>query len=156
MKTVYGDLFAYAKASEGCVIIHGCNCRGSFAAGFAGLIRQRYPAAYDRYIEDFTNNRLAPGSCSYVRAGKDLIINACTQDFPGANAVPGYIEACMKNVVRQLTLVARRGRLSYREIFIPAIGCGIGGLVLNDTILLYEQLDKLEQYGITTTLVLME
>ncbi|KAK2813822.1 hypothetical protein FQN50_000223 [Emmonsiellopsis sp. PD_5] len=39
-----GDLFS--DAPEGAVLIHACNCQGSWGSGIAEVFKRRYPAAY--------------------------------------------------------------------------------------------------------------
>ncbi|TLD39675.1 hypothetical protein E2P81_ATG00662 [Venturia nashicola] len=41
-----GDIF---DAPDGAVIIHACNCMGSWSAGIAAAFKQRYPKAYAKY-----------------------------------------------------------------------------------------------------------
>ncbi|KAE9979682.1 hypothetical protein EG328_000732 [Venturia inaequalis] len=41
-----GDIF---DAPDGAVIIHACNCMGSWAAGIAAAFKQRYPKAFAKY-----------------------------------------------------------------------------------------------------------
>ncbi|KAL4735646.1 hypothetical protein BDV11DRAFT_208303 [Aspergillus similis] len=43
---VEGDLF---DAPDATVLIHACNCLGSWGAGIAGVFRKKYPAAYEIY-----------------------------------------------------------------------------------------------------------
>ncbi|KAK6362915.1 ADP-ribose 1''-phosphate phosphatase [Orbilia blumenaviensis] len=46
VKLFYGDIFA---APPNSVLIHACNCQGSWGAGIALKFRQTYPAAYSIY-----------------------------------------------------------------------------------------------------------
>jgi ADP-ribose 1''-phosphate phosphatase len=43
-----GDIF---DAPDGAVIIHACNCLGSWAAGIAAAFKQRYPKAFAKYVQ---------------------------------------------------------------------------------------------------------
>jgi ADP-ribose 1''-phosphate phosphatase len=43
-----GDIF---DAPDGSVIIHACNCLGSWAAGIAAAFKQRYPKAFAEYVQ---------------------------------------------------------------------------------------------------------
>ncbi|QDS72582.1 hypothetical protein FKW77_001015 [Venturia effusa] len=43
---ITGDIF---DAPDGTVIIHACNCLGSWAAGIAAAFKQRYPKAFAKY-----------------------------------------------------------------------------------------------------------
>jgi ADP-ribose 1''-phosphate phosphatase len=43
-----GDIF---DAPDGAVIIHACNCLGSWSAGIAAAFKQRYPKAFAKYAQ---------------------------------------------------------------------------------------------------------
>lgn len=43
-----GDIF---DAPDGAVIIHACNCQGSWGAGIAAAFKQRYPKAFDNNVQ---------------------------------------------------------------------------------------------------------
>ncbi|KIW03329.1 uncharacterized protein PV09_05541 [Verruconis gallopava] len=45
---IAGDIF---DAPDGTVLIHACNCLGSWGAGIAAAFKERYPNAYKRYNE---------------------------------------------------------------------------------------------------------
>ncbi|KAF3247403.1 ADP-ribose 1''-phosphate phosphatase [Orbilia oligospora] len=49
---VHGDIFA---APTNSVLIHACNCQGSWGAGIALAFKQLYPAAYRIYHNHCTN-----------------------------------------------------------------------------------------------------
>lgn len=163
MNIINGDLFDYAARTQGPVIIHGCNCRGSFAAGFAGLIRNRFPEAYQSYSDDDAKGILRPGFVRYVPINNDngtIVANACTQLNPGACAKLEYIDECVRQIIKDLTAVAaimdRRGKKGWdKQVFLPAIGCGIGGLELKDVQPVLERLDELNVLGFTINLVLL-
>lgn len=46
VKDRVGDIF---DAPDGAVIIHACNCMGSWSAGIAAAFKQRYPKAFSNY-----------------------------------------------------------------------------------------------------------
>ena len=48
VKSVKGDLFSCAPGS---MLIHACNCRGSWGAGVAAAFRKKYPRAYQIYSD---------------------------------------------------------------------------------------------------------
>ena len=155
MNIIEGDLFALVKENDGGnVIIHGCNCMGAFAAGVAGLVRNNYPRAYEDYAHAHKEGTLIPGSVHYSFIDEDIIINAMTQYYPGAHAKLEHIEACFNKIIVCLKLIAERGLIKYDNIWLPAIGCGIGGLVFDQVYPLFEKLNVLEEYGYTVNLVL--
>ncbi|KAK6357440.1 ADP-ribose 1''-phosphate phosphatase [Orbilia javanica] len=49
---IHGDIFA---APENSVLIHACNCQGSWGAGIAFAFKQRYPEAYAVYHSHCTS-----------------------------------------------------------------------------------------------------
>ncbi|KAI9799842.1 MAG: ADP-ribose 1''-phosphate phosphatase [Piccolia ochrophora] len=49
-----GDIFA---AEPGSILIHACNCRGSWGAGIAAAFKARYPQAFRVYKEHCDHNR---------------------------------------------------------------------------------------------------
>lgn len=155
MNIIEGDLFALVKENDGGnVIIHGCNCMGAFAAGVAGLVARHYPEAYDQYQENYKQGLLVPGSAQYVFIDNDLVINAMTQVYPGAHAELQLIESAFDKIIVCLKLLAERSLIQYERVWLPAIGCGIGGLTFDQVKPLFEKLNVLEEYGYEVNLVL--
>ena len=119
LQEVVGDLFETDLA----VIAHGCNCQGLFAAGVAGQVRSRFPAAYRAYLAAYRRGRLRPGGYDLVPVGAGrFVANLYTQDQPGPHAALGAIE---RSLIR-LSFDLRA--LGIQRIALPRIGCGIGGL----------------------------
>ena len=89
MKIEYrkGDLFQ----TEIQTIVHGCNAQGVMNSGIAKIIREKYPKAYERYVNEHKANGLKLGKLVVVPCGdkvKDfdnykIIVNAITQEFFG-------------------------------------------------------------------------
>lgn len=125
------------------IIAHGCNCSGGFASGVAGQIRKRWPIAYEKYKELIGN-----GNLNYIGAIQMVpiyendtlfVANCFTQKFYGRNgryAIPSAIESSLSQVFKyadQLDL----------PIYMPKIGCGLGGLGWEIEVLpIVERLDK--------------
>lgn len=155
MNIIEGDLFALVKENDGGnVIIHGCNCMGAFAAGVAGLVARHYPDALDAYTKAWMKNELVAGTAQYVFIDNDLIINAMTQVYPGAHAKLELIESAFDKIIVCLKLLAERSLIQYEKVWLPAIGCGIGGLAFDQVYPLFEKLNVLEEYGYEVNLVL--
>ncbi|KAK6538105.1 ADP-ribose 1''-phosphate phosphatase [Orbilia ellipsospora] len=55
----FGDIFS---APAGSVLIHACNCVGSWGAGIALAFKQKYPAAYQVYHNHCTTAHSDPSS----------------------------------------------------------------------------------------------
>lgn len=119
MREVTGDLFEY----DGVAIGHGVNCKGAMGAGIATQFRKRYPAMYDSYRVHCENGTLQPGRAFVYRSSDGrLICNIASQDFPGADARYDWLVAGISLAVADLI------DAGVRELALPQIGCGIGGL----------------------------
>lgn len=112
-----GDIFT----TDCNYIVHGCNSRGTMGAGVAKLIRQKYPKAYQDYIDVYNNNGLILGDfyCSEQPDGK-VIINAITQENYGTDRVQVSYWA-IANVFRNLNLCG------IKKLALPKIGAGLAG-----------------------------
>lgn len=85
-----GNLFERATL-ETDVIIHGCNCQGVMASGFAKTVRQLYPNAYDAYMAPTSTGRQL-GTFSYsVKAGCPTVVNLLTQQTYGRDPAVRYV-----------------------------------------------------------------
>ena len=56
LKEVNGDIFSAAPRS---MLLHACNCKGSWGAGIAAAFRTRYPRAYESYKSHCARNNPA-------------------------------------------------------------------------------------------------
>lgn len=131
MNTIKGDIFKLVQPGD--MLIHGCNCQGVMGAGVAAVIAAKFPKVYDEY----SRSDLYPGSVLPVLDKNILVMNAMTQVWPGRHAKLSFIECCMNEIVKYCEIFSFKG-----NIYLPAIGCGIGGLDLADCIPLYEILDE--------------
>jgi O-acetyl-ADP-ribose deacetylase (regulator of RNase III) len=114
-----GDLLAAPVRT----IAHGCNARGSMAAGIARAIADRYPAVLAAYTQAHANG-LALGQVIWVETGDRLVANCITQESYGR--VPGHryvsydaVRACIAAMNRH---AAEHG---LAEIGLPLIGAGL-------------------------------
>lgn len=119
MQQIEGDLFDY----EGPAIGHGVNTKGVMGAGIATEFKRRWPGMFDQYKEYCDNGQLVPGG-TYVYRAEDgrAICNLATQEIPGPDAQYPWLVASVMHTMNELI------RLNIREIAIPRLGCGIGGL----------------------------
>lgn len=93
---VEGDLIA----SQEEVVIHGCNIKGGFDTGFAGVLRKRHPGAREAYMTHHRNGGLILGSVVWAYDGR-LIGNAMTQPTYGRGGQHVSYEAvaaCMRAI----------------------------------------------------------
>lgn len=72
-------------------IVHGCNAQGVMRSGVAKQIREKYPFAYDAYMEVYNQGRLRLGGVSHGDNGDVIILNAVTQEFYGRDPNVVYV-----------------------------------------------------------------
>lgn len=103
------------------VIVHGCNSQRVMGSGIALAIKQKYPEAYQVYME----GSMYLGSISREWVMDDLlIINGITQEFYGRNGKRYVNYAAICEVFKQAIPVAWCH--DYTLNF-PKIGAGRGG-----------------------------
>lgn len=126
IREVTGDLFEAPQT----VIGHGVNTEGVMGAGIAKVFRAKYPHMYEQYKRYCQSPGLWPGqaTCHFVGDNK-LVVNLASQDKPGRNARPQWIASALVSAAVSLSSTTMSLLVgSNREIAIPRIGCGIGGL----------------------------
>lgn len=126
---IKGDLFAANERA----IAHGCNCHGFMGAGFAAQIEKRFPHVFMEYLNACRTpeRQFYPGCAQPVLAKHDgeatLVYNLGTQNAPGRNARPEYIEAAFRNMKRHMDFIGNK------RIAMPLIGADIGGVSWQST-----------------------
>lgn len=122
-KEVTGDLFEGGYQAIG----HGVNCRGVMGAGIATVFRDKFPIMYEEYKLrcDYGYLRLGEVFAHYAGGGR-WVYNIASQFNPGAEA---DLSALGMGVGRAL---AHAKAFGVRELALPQIGCGIGGLSYSD------------------------
>jgi O-acetyl-ADP-ribose deacetylase (regulator of RNase III) len=120
------DLFFDSPGNA--IFIHGANCRKVMGAGIALQVRERIAPLYflDQYDTRADNQRF--GSYSAVtlaqsEKGIKLGVNLYTQLDPG----PNFDLYALTNSLRALTSSFDKKMRSSFTIYLPQIGCGIGG-----------------------------
>lgn len=119
-----GDLFDFFTGKT--VLVHGCNAQHVMGGGIALQVRRKFPQAYYDYM---ATPKLTLGEVVFSYIGDDLVVaNAITQEFFGNNpmvkyASPDAIKKCLLRV---------REVYSRHEIIMPEIGCGLGGLTMEE------------------------
>jgi O-acetyl-ADP-ribose deacetylase (regulator of RNase III) len=128
------------------VVLHGVNCQGVMGAGIARALADKYPKIlgnYSKLCAEARNPYDLLGEVDYVEISPSLTIANCfTQNFFGISSKPpalySAIQDCLANVARK-----------YQDstfLFMPPIGCGLGGLTwthVNDIVEYVEQ-----KYGV--------
>lgn len=123
LKIVTGDLFDYA--APGSMIAHGCNLQGVMNAGFAKLIRLKFPKNYLAYHQAWRENVLELGSFILVNCKDYLIFNALIQVNYGRNPNVQYVDYTA--VKQSLQHAANYSRANNTPVHFPLIGGGLGG-----------------------------
>lgn len=132
IKYVKNDLF------DGNVdlIGHGCNCKGGFGAGIAGIMSIKHPNARQAYIDKHRGDGWKLGEVQFVQSNGKTIANCATQDnfLPRDRVHADYnaIRACMVQVKEY-------AKLRNLTVGVPKIGAGLAGgnwavieMILND------------------------
>lgn len=122
---VTGDLFTCGIPH----IAHGVNCQGVMGAGIATQFRGRWPDMYESYRNLCTRGELLPGDVMAWTHEHGVVFNLATQYEPGASAQTWMIAAAVGRMIRECASPRGRG---IKQVAMPAIGCGIGGLELTD------------------------
>ncbi len=108
------------------VMVHGCNCQGKYAAGFARLVRALYPAAYDSYVKCGQKTGYRLGRVDIAKIGESkFIVNGFTQRNYGRT--PGVVYVEYRAVESVLTEAAQLAAKLDCPLLFPAIGCSLGG-----------------------------
>ncbi len=138
------------------IILHGVNCQGVMGAGIARALVSKYPEIFPRYAALCATAK-SPyhllGSIDVVNITDKLtIVNCFTQNFYGTKDRPpasySAIHECLVSVTKTV-LVNMMLEDYWGKIYMPPIGCGLGGL---EWTILDDILDYVEnKYGVNFT-----
>lgn len=109
------------------IVAHGVNCQHKMASGIAKTIREKWPTVYECYMQQPKGpNMLGVAHMICVNHQTDLhVANMYTQVFYGYGggryADPDAIETALR-------FVASMAMAYDLPVFMPRIGCGLGGL----------------------------
>ncbi len=117
-----GDLFKAPVPA----LAHGCNCAGAMGRGVALEFRKRWPDMFERYRELCRRGEFQPGDLFVWTTESRVIFNLGTQRSWRTKATPEAIT----RAVEQMVDYARRHDV--REIAMPRIGAGLGGMRWHD------------------------
>lgn len=133
-------------------IAHGCNELGVMGAGVAKAIADRYPEAYDAYMEDIGSTLLL-GDAQFVdlEDGR-FIVNMITQKGVGGTRAVNYGAVALSlNHLYRFVSECDHGIFG---IAMPKIGAGLGGgdwTVIEEMIEMYAL-----EYQIPTTIYVLD
>ena len=106
------------------IILHGCNAQGVMGSGVALAVKNKYPQAYEDYVEDLEERRVYLGDTSVYWYNTNLAVyNAITQVHYGtSDRHVNYwaIAKVFKNAVEN-------ARSFNMTLNFPKIGAGLGG-----------------------------
>lgn len=109
------------------VIAHGCNCSHGFGSGVAGAIRKKWPGVYEAFMR-MPSGKTMLGAAHLIRIHPDkdtlYVANCYTQVFYGSNGRFADPEAIRKSLNQAYGFAD----LYDLDIYMPQIGCGLGGL----------------------------
>lgn len=115
------------------VVLHGCNCVGGFGSGVAGAIRRKWPVVYREFMECGIGNLLL-GKTHVVTISDEPelhIVNGYTQVNCGSDGKRYADLEAVKACVEEIAGLCDRGDLN---LYMPKIGCGLGGLSWEDEV----------------------
>ena len=112
------------------IIVHGCNCQGVMGSGVAKAIRDKWPGAFVAYrswceLHGLGEHHLLGGVVWYHVNDVLHIANALTQHFYGKDGKRYAEPRAIAMALHQVTSFAEGVKL---PIYMPRIGCGLGGL----------------------------
>jgi len=109
------------------IVAHGVNCQGKMASGVAKVIRKKWPQAYFEYVSSPVGKAML-GACRLVQVEDDeslWVANLYTQVFYGYGGGKYASADAIESALDHCGLCAEVYDL---PIFMPRIGCGLGGL----------------------------
>lgn len=125
IKIVHGDLFD----SEMKTLTNAINCVGVMGAGIALAFAKRYPAMLKEYEELCAKDEVRVDE-PYLWPNPDPeghnVLNFPTMYYPGEEAHLGQILRAFDHVI------AKKDEWDLGSLAVPALGCGIGGLLFDD------------------------
>jgi O-acetyl-ADP-ribose deacetylase (regulator of RNase III) len=113
----YGDL----TNTDAKYIAHCVNAQGKMNSGVAKAIRQKFPRAYEIYMQAHEEHRLILGSVIGADCGTHTILNIVGQDRYGYDGAKYVYYVALRKGVRLIN-----GNITDAVAF-PFIGCGLAG-----------------------------
>ena len=149
LEDVTGDIF---KAPPNSVLLHACNCRGSWGAGIAAAFKSRYPMAFEKYkahCANFDATSLAgttyiippvdgDGCQHYIGCLFTSIGFGKWKDSP--KIILSNTESAVKDLLEQITAL-RDDRICVGDIHMCQINSGYFGIPWTNTKALLEAME---------------
>lgn len=116
-------------STECSAIIHGCNCAGKMGSGVALAIRNKFPDAYEAYMN---TREYHLGFIILAESNGKTIGNLLTQESYGYDGKRYAHPIAITNALHEFCLYWIKKNnynlLGLPPIASPKIGCGLGGL----------------------------
>jgi O-acetyl-ADP-ribose deacetylase (regulator of RNase III) len=109
------------------IIAHGVNCNGALGSGVAGALRRKWPEVYYNFKSQPTGRRML-GEVRFVHINDMpglIVANCYTQESYGRD---GKRYASLDAIEKALSKVFDYADMYDWWVFMPRIGCGLGGL----------------------------
>lgn len=128
------------------VIAHGVNCRRAMASGVAGSIRKKWPVVYEYFMKYPLQAENALGTTQFVQINENLYVANCFTQLNYGRT--GAKFASKDAIISSMALVLEFAKQKQLQVYIPRIGCGLGGLDWEDVSAALCQLEQTHQYNI--------
>ena len=116
-----GNLF---EANED-ILAHGCNCKGAFGSGVAGLMAKIHPKSKEAYIFKYKNKGWKLGEVQLVKSNNKIIANCATQDNYGNEKKSRIVYADYKAIKSVMNILYKYSKENNLSVAIPLIGAGL-------------------------------
>lgn len=126
LKIKHGDILS---VTEG-IIVHGCNAQGKYQSGIAGLIRAKYPQAYEAYYQTYLDQQCSLNLGQIIPcwiSPELIIINAITQKYYGRDGKRYVNYDAVEECFEKVAAFVIDHNLRESTINFPQIGAGLGG-----------------------------
>lgn len=114
------------------IVLHGCNCQGKMASGVAKAVRKQWPTVYTNYIrlcESITDKKSLLGMAQMVVVSNNpplFVFNCFTQLYYGNDGRKYASVDAVREALEKIVKFAAAHKID--KIYMPRIGCGLGGL----------------------------
>lgn len=143
---IKGDLFKHVSSSPDkiSILLHACNCKGSWGAGVAYAFKKYYPSTYkvhQSYCKSVAKSSDLLGTCQLIPSSSDdlghkttgKVLVAClfNSDGFGANKLPPndivkYTDMAMKDLINQLDKIQNLDQIDGKTVInMPKINAGL-------------------------------
>lgn len=111
------------------VVVHGVNCQGVMGSGVALAVKKKWPRAFERYVkvcEMVSDKEDLLGLAHMVLVTEGVYVgNLFTQVKYGKDGKKYAVKEAVEMALGDALMHARAMRL---PLYMPKIGCGLGGL----------------------------